>query len=92
MTSTGSGRRLCQFELLFAVLCAVILILTVAKWRGWIGGEPLFRPVRSVLLMSYFTVMAAGWVAVRRSHRLAWVLLAVGVVVFVLFVANMMAG
>lgn len=92
MTTSTTGRRQRQLETLYAVVCAVMLIYAVAKWRGWIGGEPLFRPLGSVLLVSFCTVMAAGWLALHRSNRLAWLLLGAGGAVFLLLVANMMAG
>ena len=92
MTPARTRPRFHQFELVLALLCAVMLVYTIAKWRGWIRGEPLYQPLRLVLLMSYLTAMAGGWLALRHSQRLAWVLLVVAAVAFVLFVANMMAG
>jgi hypothetical protein len=92
MTSPKAERRFYQLELVLAILSAAVLVWTVAAWRGWIGGEMPLHPVRSILLLTYFTLFSASWVVRRRSARIADALGFGAVAAFVLFVAYLMAG
>jgi hypothetical protein len=92
LPSPNAERRFRIFELVIAVLAAATLVWTVATWRGWIGGEQPLHPVRSLFLLSYFTLMSASWVVRRRSARTADALGFGAVAAFVLFVANVMTG
>jgi hypothetical protein len=90
--SPSLGPRFRRFELVLAVLSAVALGAAVAEWRGWIGDEKPFRPLQSIFLLSYFTLLAASWVTRSRSERLANALEFGAAAAFVLSAANLMAG
>ncbi len=82
-TMTVFERRLAWFDAIFAVLCAGLLVFSVARWRGWIGGAPPDRPIAMVLIGAALLLQPVGRYVSRRSPPLAFVFFSIVVALLV---------